>query len=157
LLQLGDDLQDVREDWLRGSNTLFTRAVSQGIPLDALVKQLLSFSERVADGMESLPNGSRVLKELMRMSWRSLIVGAVAESHQLFTTAFLDEAERISPFRFDFLRKRHARFTSRQGLFAPLFDAFLEGEESEQVLPDPLVLSSLQANHLPMKALAIAG
>lgn len=157
LLQLGDDLQDVREDWLRGSNTLFTRAVAQGIPLDALVRQLLSFSERVAAGMDSLPNASPILKNLMKMSWRSLIVSAVAESHQLFTTAFLDEAERISPFRFDFLRKRHARFTSRQGFFAPLFDAFLEGDESEQEMTDPPVLSSLQANHLPMKALAVAG
>ena len=157
LLQLGDDLQDVREDWLRGSNTLFTRAVAQGIPLDALVRQLLNFSEQVAAGMESLPNGTRSLKDLMRMSWQSLIVGAVAESHQLFTPAFLDEAERSSPFRFDFLRKRRARFTSRQGLFASLFDAFLEGEESEQEMPDPLVLSSLRANDLPMKALAVAG
>ena len=35
LLQLGDDLQDVREDLRRGSQTLFTRAAQRGEPRDA--------------------------------------------------------------------------------------------------------------------------
>jgi hypothetical protein len=35
LLQLGDDLQDVREDMQRGSVTLFSRAAALGQPLDA--------------------------------------------------------------------------------------------------------------------------
>ena len=34
LLQLGDDLQDIREDLRRGSATLFTRAAAAGIPLE---------------------------------------------------------------------------------------------------------------------------
>lgn len=46
LLQLGDDLQDVGEDLRRGSLTLFSRAALQGSPLDSLVIQLLSFSEK---------------------------------------------------------------------------------------------------------------
>ena len=40
------------------------------------------------------------------MSWRSLIIGAVANSHEFFSPAFLEEAERWSPFRFAFLRAR---------------------------------------------------
>jgi hypothetical protein len=48
LLQLGDDLQDVREDMKRGSATLFSRAATTGRPLDDLVIQLLNFGERVA-------------------------------------------------------------------------------------------------------------
>ncbi len=43
LLQLGDDLQDVRDDLRSGSCTLFTCAVRNGIPLDALLLQLLEF------------------------------------------------------------------------------------------------------------------
>lgn len=57
LLQLGDDLQDVAEDLQRGSLTLFTLAARQGQPLDGLVRQLLCFSERVADMMENLQFG----------------------------------------------------------------------------------------------------
>jgi hypothetical protein len=118
--------------------TLFTGAAVLGRPLDGLVIQLLSFSEKVAARMDRLPNGSEVLKKLLRMSWRSLIIGAVANSHEFFSAGFLDEAERWSPFRFEFLRSRNERLASRQGLYAILFDAFLEaGEDDDGELPLP--------------------
>ena len=44
-LQLGDDLQDVREDLRRGSVTLFSQAAAIGRPLDALAIRLLNFSD----------------------------------------------------------------------------------------------------------------
>ena len=85
LLQLGDDLQDVQEDLRRGSATLFTRAAADGRPLDGLVVQLLNFSQHVADCMDYLPHGSAMVKDLLRMSWRSLILMAVADAQQFFT------------------------------------------------------------------------
>ena len=138
LLQLGDDLQDVHEDLQRGSVTLFSRTAAEGQPLDALVLQLLNFSNRVGARMDRLPHGSPMLKNLLKMSWRSLIVGAVANSHQFFSPAFLREAEQISPFRFEFLRARRERLTSREGLYATLFEAFLEApEDVNDGLPYP--------------------
>ena len=142
LLQLGDDLQDVREDMLRGSVTLFSRAARLGVPLDSLATQLLSFSERVGERMDGLPHGTAMLKELLRMSWRSLIVGAVADSHEFFSPGFIEETERSSPFRFGFLRARRERLASREGLYAALFEAFLEapeGEDGELDLAIPVV------------------
>jgi hypothetical protein len=139
LLQLGDDLQDVREDMERGSVTLFSRAAAQGTPLDDLARRLLSFSERVGARMDELPNGTTTLKELLKMSWRSLIIGAVADSHAFFSPGFLEEAERCSPFRFAFLRARRERLTSQQGLYEVLFDAFLEAPEGDTgELPLPM-------------------
>jgi hypothetical protein len=136
LLQLGDDLQDVRQDLDRGSVTLFSRAAAAGVPLDALVMQLLRFSERVGAQMDDLPNGSEMLRELLRMSWRSLIIGAIAESHKFFTPEFLEEAECCSPFRYGFLRARNKKLASRQGLYSTLFDAFLEApDDREDELP----------------------
>ena len=137
LLQLGDDLQDVREDMRRGSVTLFTRSATQGRSLDTLVIQLLNFSEQVAARMDQLPNGTQMLKNLLRMSWRSLIIGAIANSHEFFSSRFLEEAERWSPFRFEFLRARNQRLTSRHGLYATLFDAFLEARDDNRELPPP--------------------
>jgi hypothetical protein len=137
LLQLGDDLQDLREDMQRGSVTLFSRGAETGIPLDGLVMQLLSFSDRVANQMYELTEGTETLKKLMRMSWRSLIIGAVANAHEFFSPAFVMEAERSSPFRFEFLRSRHERLTSKQGLYTALFDAFYEAREDEDELPRP--------------------
>ena len=149
LLQLGDDLQDVGEDLRRGSLTLFSRAALQGSSLDSLVIQLLNFSEKVGARMDGLPNGTPIFKKLLRMSWRSLIIGAVANSHQFFTPAFLEQAERWSPFRFAFLRARNQRLTSRQGLYATLFEAFLESRENgygELPAPDDRALCTHQAD-----------
>ena len=138
LLQLGDDLQDVREDLRRGSATLFTRAAAGGNPLDSLAVQLLNFNGLVADRMDRLPNGTAALKELLRMSWRSLILMAVADAQSFFSKAFLAELEPSSPFRFDFLRARNEKLTGRQALYAKLFDAFMEaGEDDRSVLPMP--------------------
>jgi hypothetical protein len=126
LLQLGDDLQDVREDLQRGSVTLFTRAACVGKPLDSLVLQLLNFSRQVAERMDSLPHGTPVLKDLLRMSWRSLILMAVSGAQEFFSPAFLTELEPSSPFRFGFLKERSEKLTGRKALYGILFDAFLE-------------------------------
>jgi len=129
LLQLGDDLQDLRDDLTRGSATLFTAAALRGTPLDSLVAQLLNFHHRVAFRMNSLPHGSPTLKRLLRMSWRSLILGAVAQAHEFFSPEFLSELEDTSPLRFAFLRERGERLASRKSLYRTLFDAFLEAPE----------------------------
>jgi len=138
LLQLGDDLQDVQEDLKHGSATLFTLALKAGVPLDSLVRQLLTFSARVADQLDALPHGEPSLKRLLRMSWRSLILMAVARSHRYFTAEFLSEVERQSQFRFAFLRARHKRLSGRSGLYRMLFESFLESAEVDlRGLPEP--------------------
>ena len=131
LLQLGDDLQDVREDLERGSASLFSRAASTGWPLDELVTQLLNFSDRVAERMESMPEGSPTLKGLLRMSWRNLILMAVAGTQELFSRAFLAGLETSSPFRLDFIRRRNRKLAQRQSLYPVLFEAFLEVGEGD--------------------------
>jgi hypothetical protein len=138
LLQLGDDLQDVREDLQRGSMTLFSGAAARGGRLDERVLQLLNFAECVSERMDGLAHGTATLKGLLRMSWRSLILMAVAESHALFSTEFLAEAEQFSPFRFAFLRERRKKLAGRRGLYAMLFDAMVapvEGEAAGVLLP----------------------
>lgn len=138
LLQLGDDLQDVQEDLKQGSSTLFSRAARDGIMLDALVRQLLNFSSTVSDQVDALQHGDPAFKRLLRMSWRSLILMAVARSHRYFTPAFIAEVEPESPFRFGFLRARNKRLSGRQGLYRVLFQAFLESaDEDLRHLPQP--------------------
>jgi hypothetical protein len=138
LLQLGDDLQDVQDDLKHRAATLFSRAAAARQPLDNLVRQLLAFSEHVADQIEKLPNGEPSLKRLLRMSWRSLILMAVARSHSFFTPAFLAELEPASGFRFGFLRARHKRLSGRRGLYKVLFESFLESEDADLTqLPPP--------------------
>jgi hypothetical protein len=137
LLQLGDDLQDLREDRSHGSVTVFTRALDQGESLDALVHQLLAFCRRASAHMDALPGGPQALKDLLRSSWRSLVIAAIAKAHEFFSPAFLQQAERCSPFRFDFLRRRRRRLAARQGTFTVLFDRFVE---EEAIATPPAVL-----------------
>ena len=128
-LQLGDDLQDVHEDLRRSSQTLFTRAIQSGRALDPLAAQLLNFSEHVADRMRCFPYGTSALKSLLRISWRSIILEAIANATEFFSPAFLDQLEAGSPFRFEFLRSRNRRLARRNGIYAKLFNAILEGPE----------------------------
>ena len=131
LLQLGDDLQDLRDDLRRQSATLFTRAVRRGERLDALVTQLLVFSEMVAAGMDGLPHTTPTLRALLPMSWRSLIVEAVADLREFCSDSFLRDLERTSPFRLKFLRKRHDRLRKRRGLYETVFDVLIEKHDGE--------------------------
>ncbi len=138
LLQLGDDLQDVREDLRRGSITLFTRAIAQGKSLDSLILQLLHFSGRIAGRMDCMPHGPSSMKSLLRMSWRSLILMAVADVQMYCSPAFLAALEPCSSFRFRFLRDRNRSLTGRAALFDLLFDAFVEAGPGEPgKLPPP--------------------
>ena len=138
LLQFGDDLQDVREDLGRGSVTLFTRAIAHGKSLDPLIRQLLHFSQRISERMDRMPNGAPSMKSLLRMSWRSLILMAVADAQAYCSPAFLAELEPCSSFRFGFLRARNESLTGRQALYDLLFDAFIEaGPANRSKLPSP--------------------
>lgn len=132
LLQLGDDLQDLDEDLKRGSTTVFSKAAANGDMLDGLVRQLLNLSERVGDEMRGLPHASALLENLLRMSWRSLIIGAVANAPEYFSAEFLAEAEARSPFRFAFLRDRKKKLAGRSGLYETVFDTFLESRDESQ-------------------------
>jgi hypothetical protein len=143
LLQLGDDLQDVREDLDRGSDTLFTRAIRRGAPLDALVDQLLNFAAVVGLRMDALPHGSSFHKALLRMSWRSLILMAIGEAHIYFTPAFIARMEPYSPFRFTFLRTRRQKLAGDRGLFQRIFEILLKSESGDHgCLPDPILTST---------------
>jgi hypothetical protein len=138
LLQLGDDLQDLHEDMQRGSMTLFTRAAAMHVPLDGLVTQLLNLSDHLAEQMDRLPNGMPVLKDLLRMSWRSLILMAVAGAQEFFSPRFLADLERSSQFGFNFQRARQKKLMGREDLYAIIFNAFIEACEADRAgLPLP--------------------
>jgi hypothetical protein len=125
LLQLGDDLQDLAQDIRNQSATVFTRAAISGMPLDSLAVQLLNYGDSVATQMEHLPHASVMLKHLLTFSWRSLIIGAIAGSRQFFSARFLQEAERLSPFRFQFLNERQTRLAACRGLYSLLFESVI--------------------------------
>jgi hypothetical protein len=135
LLQLGDDLQDVRDDRASGMRTLFSQLAGRQ-PLDAVTNRAFHFGERVMmllDGVGTPESGA--LKELIRRSSRSFFVRSVGEASDLYTAEYLARLETYSPFRFSFLDQRRRHLTRHQGAFARLFDAFLAADDDEPAFP----------------------
>ncbi len=135
LLQLGDDLQDLREDLSSGTLTVFSNAASHQ-PLDALTNRTLHFARHVMALMAQLPGPPpTALMQLIRRSSLSLIIRAAGEGAEYYTPEYLQFLESHSPFRFAFLEERRRRIADRNILLARLFEAFLSGDSDEPAFP----------------------
>ena len=135
LLQLADDLQDVREDCQDGMLTVFSEHAGQK-PLDEVTSRTLHFGQRVMCAMERLAGPEcRALKELILRSSRSMLIRSAGETPELYSPNYLAELETHSPFRFASLKKQRRQLVKRRGLLIQLFEVFLEGEEDEPAFP----------------------
>jgi hypothetical protein len=135
LLQLGDDLQDVRDDRASGILTLFAQAAGRR-PLDALTSRALNFGERVMcllDGIGAPDSGP--LKELIRRSSRSFLIRCAGEAGEFYTQEYLARLETCSPYRFAFLNERRKRLARRQSALTRLFEASLAASDDEAAFP----------------------
>ncbi len=134
-LQLGDDLQDVREDSADGMLTLFSQAAGNA-PLDAITNRAFHLGERVMGLLNHTGAAeSGTLKELIRRSSRSFLIRCASEAGEYYTKEYLARLELYSPFRFSFLNQQRKRFVRRQSIFTRLFEAFLTAEEDEPAFP----------------------
>ena len=113
MLQLLDDLQDLPEDRAAGHWTLFTRT--------AWTKQVESLTNRLWTFMHAVLNSrncftsSRCLeiRDLIRRSSTMLMLRAIAECDELFSSEYLQHMERISPLRFAYLKRQRKEITAR--------------------------------------------
>lgn len=135
LLQLADDLQDVREDRRDGVLTLFSQCAGRA-PLDAVTSRTLHFGRRTMLLLHQLPSADCLpLRQLIQRSSLSIIVRSAGEAGEFYTPEYLRMLESHSPFRFAFLNERRAQFAKRSGMLARLFESFLAGEEDEPAFP----------------------
>jgi hypothetical protein len=135
LLQLGDDLQDVREDRSQGLRTLFSEAAGQGT-LDAVTSRTLHFARVVMAQMRVLPGaGQAELRQLIARSSFSLIIRSAGEAGEYYSGPYLECLEAASPFRFAFLAERRKQIGNRRLMLTRLFEAFLAGDDDEPAFP----------------------
>ena len=141
LLQLADDLQDVREDCRDGVRTLFSQCAGREA-LDAVTSRTLHFGRYTMLLLHRLPGASCLpLRQLIQRSSLSIIIRSAGEAGELYTPEYLAGLECHSPFRFAFLNERRAQFAKRSGMLVKLFESFLAGDEDEPAFP--LLPSSL--------------
>jgi len=130
LLQLVDDLQDLRQDQHEGSRTIFTQAAGR-VPLDDLTTHTLSFGQRVMRRMNQMPNRCQALKEMIQKSYMTLVVWSAGECGELYSRDYLAELETHSPFRFASVAARRRQAAKLTGPLTRLFEACLEDEKDE--------------------------
>ncbi|HXR32198.1 MAG TPA: hypothetical protein VN830_00710 [Verrucomicrobiae bacterium] len=130
LLQLVDDLQDIRQDRREGALTIFTQAAGR-VPLDELTTHTLSFGQKVMQRIEQMPTRCQALKEMIQKSYMSLLVWSAGECGELYTREYLAELETHSPFRFASVAARRKQVAKLTGPLTRLFEAFVEDEKDE--------------------------
>ena len=138
LLQLVDDLQDLRQDRHDGALTIFTQAAGR-VPLDELTTHTLSFGHKVMRHMDQMPVRCQALKEMIQKSYMSLLLWSAGECGELYTRDYLAELETHSPFRFAFIAVRRKQLAKLTGPLTRLFEAFLEDEEDQAVYALPVL------------------
>jgi hypothetical protein len=128
LLQLGDDLQDLRQDLDNESLTLFTQAAGSE-RLDTLTNQTLHFAQAVMTRMDGLVTAKDLIKELLKRSSRSLLIRAAAAAEEFYSREYVAELETYSPVSFAFLKARQEQFTRRHAWFEAFFEALVLQEQ----------------------------
>ena len=132
LLQLGDDLQDVREDAAGGIRTLFSEAMGCE-PLDELTSRTFHFTQRVMAQLEELETAPAALKELIGQSSYSLLIRAAGAAREFYSRPYITRLETYSPFRFAFVDRRRELLARRQDLLEKLGEVFLATEDDESL------------------------
>ncbi len=113
LLQLMDDLQDLRDDLANKHMTLFTRQTTLG-PLDGVTARLWGFTRKVLWGPRQ-PGESQscALRRLVQENLRLLLFHAVARCQEFYTPHFISVLEAASPVRFGYLARQEKTLADR--------------------------------------------
>jgi hypothetical protein len=113
-LQLADDLQDVGEDLVAGTATLFNAGSE---PLDLVTNRVFQFGDRVFAGLNAFRTpGLDALKQLIRQSAATLLITAAGAAQELHSGVYIQHLERHSPFRFGFVREHRQYFYGSGGM-----------------------------------------
>jgi hypothetical protein len=133
VLQLTDDLQDVKRDAAAGHQTLFSTS-APGPPRDRLTSRLFHFLDAVLDRSTRFADPRYdVLKDVVRTNCAQLIVQSAGQSPRSFSSGFLAHLESASPWSFRYARRKRRellrryerldRRIRREGRLGSLFDA----------------------------------
>ena len=123
VLQLMDDLQDLREDLANGLMTLFSRQAKAGV-LDELTCQLWGFTQGVlrepsapkslkAELRTDSPAQPASVKRLIQDNLRYLLMQSVARNREFYSPAFVSRLEEASPVRFCYLARQEKTLADR--------------------------------------------
>jgi len=125
LLQLADDLQDVKEDRKGALLTIFSQT-AQRWSLDGLTNRTFSFRTKVMDYLRAITvPDAQPLADLMRKSSLHLIMDSASQARHLYSRRYIRDLEIHSPFRFSVLQRERHRLERQRVKFLRLMDGDL--------------------------------
>ena len=100
LLQLVDDAEDMTEDRRVGQRTQFSALPKHGDDVELLCERLYGYADRVLQLLDRWPHAdTAALKLAMRGAIRLMLLRAIARQRSQFSTAYLHDVEKFSPYR----------------------------------------------------------
>ncbi|WP_340112856.1 hypothetical protein [Maribellus mangrovi] len=121
-LQLLDDIQDVKEDSLAFTKTMFSCLPEDN--LGSFVNRTINFGRVALEEMRCF-EGARndEFIDLMNRSIETMIIESVGLNRTWYTPAYLKELEKYSPLHFEFVRQKRAQSKSQRfAMFQKYFD-----------------------------------
>lgn len=103
LLQLADDLQDVKEDLVNNHMTVMSQLAGH-YKLDSIVNKLMNFTINVIDDFKKLENNLKI-KNMIKNNCIMLILFSVALSKEFFSKEYVKEKEKYLPFTVEYIEK----------------------------------------------------
>jgi len=100
-LQLADDLQDIKEDSVKGHQTILTLDTSC-VQEEKIVNKLLHFVQQIT---ESYPAENDSFKNFVLSNCFQLIYSSIIGSKEYFSTEYLERMEGLFPVSYQFLEK----------------------------------------------------
>lgn len=122
-LQLLDDIQDVKEDSLAMTKTMYSCVTEHD--LGKFVNKTIHFGRKALEEMRCFGNRTNSdFIDLMNGSIETMIIESVGLNPGRYTEEYLRELEKFSPLHFDFVRRKRAESKSQRfAMFQKYFDA----------------------------------
>ena len=128
-LQLLDDIQDVKEDSLASTKTIFSCLPEKD--LGRFVNKTIHFGRMALEEMRCF-NGvkSEDFLGLMNRSIEMMVVESVGLNETWYSNDYLKEIEKVSPLHFSYLRKTRTQSKSQRFAF---FQKYFDMPKSKQM------------------------
>ena len=113
ILQLADDLQDIRSDSINGHCTPYNRKARTG-PLDDLFQKHENFTMHFMNHtFQTKTEKQKAIHQLIDRSLELLLFGGVCDNKKLFSGRFLKQYRRKSLFSFKAFRRLNKRINKK--------------------------------------------
>ena len=126
-LQILDDLQDARQDYLDDIKTCFSSKLPYG-NLDKMLCKTYSLGKKFHQTLQNLYPNEIAFQGLIQRSSGLLFIASVFENKDDFSSEFIQKIEKHTPFRFSFLQERQKELKPFKDLMMQKMEEYRDKE-----------------------------